>query len=452
MERSRTLTSSFGIAGDKLFTMAPLFNNYSLATVAQAFPNFLTDVGLLKEHNLALEKRTIGGIVVPEKAGVERFYSSDFKRPQMNNCEHLKDRFVNHAYSTFVKKATGTYAGVAYNRDSLNPYDPGIGTYRTRFAEYVSASTRAWWAMQPRFEGEVSMLNFLFELKDFKNLAKLVFKPTETAIKIKSLVKRLRQIDSRLARSSAPISVVRNIADTGASSLKIAAQMRLLNQFALKPLINDVVLILKQAQETVESVQAEFEQKGLSEQVRHYSENTTYVDTLPSVSNPIIYWTIPYGLGTHHSSRFTATMEYKYSYAMRNAASAFRQYWGLEPSLEALWNAAPWSFLVDYFLKIGSVLHDVRLDPNVVLSASQYCESVLTSYSNGYCSTGHPDIRMVVDGKIATRGTIVVGRSGTFYERRVGFPIRNRLPLPKLKLPSGNQGINMAALAICFLK
>lgn len=453
MKKERALSTYTGILGDKKHASSPFFADLTMATVAKTFPDFTTPERLLWAHVEASGRRSLNTTVIPEHVGKEVFSSSSFKRPHFNTCVHLRDRFVSLPYTSFVQKsANNLYCGIGYNRDSLNPRDPGIGSYYSRWAPWQQARLRAWYSMQPRFEGEISMLNFLFELKDFRDLAKLALRPKDTVKRLKSFQQKMRSIDRRLCRNSSPISCVREIVDTGASAIKVSAQLRLINEFALKPLISDMLAILKQAQQIVDDVQSQFKRDGMDEQTQHYSEVEVETDTLPSADSPVLYWTVPYGYGVRRWITFTATLKYMYQYNLRDASEAFRKYWGLNVTSEAVWNAIPFSFLLDYFAKIGRMQHDMATDPNVVLTTTQYCESLLTRYSSGYCATGNPRIKLVVDGKLATRGTVICGREGTYYERRLTSPLTNGLVTPRLNLPNGRQGLNMAALAVCFLK
>jgi len=137
---------------------------------------------------------------------------------------------------------------------------------------------------------------------------------------------------------------------------------------------------------------------------------------------------------------------------MRSDSDAFLKYWGLKFTPEVIWNGIPFSFLVDYFFKIGKSIHAMKTDPNVSLLKTQYCESILRTYDSGYVTVAGPNVNLVVNGVVnPSDGSCITGITGTHYKRRVTAPNRGSA-IPRIQLPSGRQGANMAALAVCFIK
>ena len=116
-----------------------------------------------------------------------------------------------------------------------------------------------------------------------------------------------------------------------------------------------------------------------------------------------------------------------------------------------MWNAIPFSFLVDYFYKVGNAIHAMSVDPNVQLLQRQYCESICRTYANGVVTTGDPRATLCLNGKIVGAGSAQSGYTGSIYVRQVKEPNKGSAT-PKISLPSGRQGTNMAALARCFIK
>lgn len=295
------------------------------------------------------------------------------------------------------------------------------------------------------------MLNFLFELKDFRDIAKAVFKsrsPSKLAKTMRTFRSKMRKIDKKLCQASTPVEVATNVATAGYGAAKIAAQARLINEFAIKPLISDMGNILAQAGEIVNEIQAEFKKQGEEGSTSHYSEVFNIQDNLvPGTYNS--YWKAS---GYYEELIFTATHNYFYNYTMRSESEAFKRYWGLQCTPEVIWNAIPFSFLVDYFAKVGQSIHMMTKDPNTEVLSAQYCESILRTASNGYHVTGDPRANLTVNGKYPVgRGTPISAYTSTHYQRRVCEPNKGSA-LPKLKLPNGEQGKNMAALALCFIK
>ena len=406
--------------------------------------------------NRFLEGSTMAtsNVVIPNYYGAEVFESSEKRRPAFNTCRHLKDQFVSHPYAYMAERynrATTKYYAKFQRFGKWNGSTPKVLT-NASFGDYESASRRAWWSMKPRFEGEVSMLNFLFELKDFRDIAKALSKnrsPGKLANTMRHFRTRLRKIDKKMCQSDAPLSVVaKNTAGAGIGAAKLSAQARLINEFALKPLISDCGKILAQAGEIVNDVQRQFKDQGEELNTSHYSEENEISSSLtPGTYNS--YW---WAYGSLEKQRFTATHEYRYSYTMRKESEAFKRYWGLNMTPEVIWNATPFSFLVDYFAKVGQAIHFMTGDPNVKLFSSQYCESILQDYQSGYITTGDPRANLTINGRYPiVGGELLTGHTSSLYQRKVCSPNKGAA-LPRLRLPNSNQGKNMAALAICFIK
>jgi hypothetical protein len=283
--------------------------------------------------------------------------------------------------------------------------------------------------MQPRFEGEVSMLNFLFELKDFKDLMKYIVRPKMAYNKI-----------SKLLRSP----------PKGFDPSKPAAGAYLSWQLALKPLLSDLTGIHAQLAQLVRTLQQDFKLAGSEEQSSHYSEILDSVSSLtPGTGN---YYN--FSTGTYQQTKFTATLHYNYAYKMRGTVDAICKYWGLKPNPEVFWNAIPFSFIMDYFIQIGKSLHAMQTDKNVQLQVNDYAESLVTRLSSGKIISDDDGIcSVVLDDKemsgAQAANKLVSGLEGTIYERRVTRPDYGPA-LPRIKKPSGKQGLTMAAIVRCL--
>lgn len=413
--------------------------------------------GLIGKYYLAMAGRNYMPVYWPLQVytGGEIFDSTLNRKPLFNNCNHVIDRWSNYAYGAVIgdyrNQATSTF-GTYFDYYRLAPGTADLSptTYKPKqdFASFDDASRRAWWEMRPRFEGEVSMLNFLFELKDFKDIAKYAvkFDWQKIALQLSEFKKNMRtQPFGTVNRSFGQVAA--RLGDASYVSRK-AAELHLVNEFAIKPLISDVGLILKQASQIVKDVQADFAKQGLAPQVRHYTEQVVHKDTRTPQKKGSYY--LSYA-AERHVTAFTATLEYTYDYKLRSDSEAFLKYWGLKLTPEVLWQATPFSFLVDYIIKIGNAFHSMGLDPNVKVLKHQYCESILQKGLKGCMYMAGPNRNFVIDGKLANDGDLITGREYTSYCRRVTEPNKG-LATPRFALPSGKQGINMAALARCFIK
>lgn len=273
-------------------------------------------------------------------------------------------------------------------------------------------------------------MNFLFELKDFRDLNRLIQHPSQPLKLWKNMLHPMSNQGRRNLGQIEPSGAI--------------ARADLMYQFAVKPLIKDIVAIGAQIALLVEEEQRKFLGAGDISQKSHYTEQ------LGSQS-------IPMGSGKlETSASFTATMQYRYRYRMRNTLAAFAKYWGLTGSAETLWNALPFSFVADYFATIGKSIHAMTTDPNVDLLLLQYCESTLTKESWGIFAEGGLNgvSRFYVNGSIlvinGTPRVLIAGYESTMYVRRLCSPYKGPA-LPKLKLPSSTQALNLLALARCFV-
>lgn len=365
--------------------------------------------------------------------GYESFRSTERERPAFNNCQHSVAQGVNWPYTCALMIGSNVYVDW-FKRDIPWWSYPSISKLTRHFNMDVSSAQRsAYGVMQPRFEGNISMLNFIIELKDFRSLARfLLNKPLR---KLSNMARRLRR------KPKFDIS-------------KPLAELHLANEFALKPLISDIVNISCQIDELFTTVQQEFADAGRERNTRHYSEDFLLTEE-PSFSAtdearyPHLF------AGLVESLTFTASMEYCYQYDMRSTLSAFVKYWGLTASKEAIWNALPFSFLIDYFLKVGDALAINSRDKNVLLETSQYCESFLSERTSGRHIR-----RSYLYGPILGCGEnvtypapsgyqLIAGDQTTFYTRQVTSPKTGPV-MPRLATPSSKQGWNMLALARCF--
>jgi hypothetical protein len=301
--------------------------------------------------------------------------------------------------------------------------------------------------MQPRFQGDFDGLNFLFELKDFKNIAKHIaaLRPSQ----IEGSLRKAKAAISRADRAVRNGSATRRAVITASAATRLASEAILIKHFAIDPTVKDLLGLHGQLQNLVNDVQHRFREQGTNANRRHYSERIDESESTTISKDPNAW----YKKGTVYQDDFTATMEFTYDYKLRDNFSALERYYGLELNAEVVWNAIPFSFLVDYFCKIGDAIGNMTTDPNVMLEMSQYCESRLISKKHGMMWNGSVGRKSswcaIVNGAPPVDNQVISGYAGTLYERRV-VPPRKGMALPRLKLPSVKQALNIVALARCM--
>ena len=351
---------------------------------------------------------------------------------RFNACSHYKRHAVirPYAYSYYYySKGSIVMSMTRFWKSSFGTYTiPIVGSH---CGDPSNASSRAWWTMQPRFEGRISMINFLYELKDVKALAR-------EGLKLLHSLKNLRRTWERLKKAFSRGNV---------DPSKPAAELYLMKEFGIDPLLKDLSDIMSQLCEKVKEAQDAFKDKGEHENVRHYSEDLYLAETMSAPSKTGLTVT-----GTRVKTTFNATMSYYYDYQTRDFSQAFLKYWGLTGSAEALWNMIPFSFLVDYFVQIGKALHTMEIDPNVRLRDYLYCESLKTTATAGvHLKKGSDIVSAIfcVDGELSDEGALVTGYEVTRYDRYPTVPNKGTA-LPRLNNLSDRQLLNMGALLRSF--
>jgi hypothetical protein len=379
----------------------------------------------METYGLSHTDRTAGSGVV----GVERFFSTNLGRDRFNNCDHYRD-------GGFMFPVSGV---MNYDRDLLNACELGHRKYYQYLgpAETVLKHPRldtseaqrvAWHTMQPEFAGNVAMLNFIFELKDFKSIAKYLAR--QPLKKMANAFRRWRR-DPKFIRKFDPTRPI--------------AEAHLVNAFAIKPLISDILAIQAQLQEMVREAQDTFQLEGLEGNTRHYTQ------VYPSVKDGGSYKL--FRSGTLYQTTFTATLSYEYQYSMRADWDAFTRYWGFDLSPEVVWNGVPFSFLADYFINIGETLALLDHDPNVNLNVMKYCESLLTQSVKGLYRDGDYNAAPYLVNNAKKGGgedVPVAGHMSQLYTRRVTSPNKGTV-LPHVQMPTTGQWTNVAALVRCIL-
>lgn len=383
---------------------------------------------------------------LPIYGGSEQIESTTRSKRYFNSCTHLKYLSFCYPYLLLHYHPAYTYFGYyePYWRigSSSGPGDLGTVASQYTWADCDDIQRRAWWAMQPRWESEVSMLNFIWELKDFSRLFKTI-----TSLSFANIRSKLSWLKFHIDKASQAKKELDSAKNIGSAATKALSDIWLFNQFAIQPLMNDIKEILKMLEATAQAAQAEFKSRGDFYQISHYTETLEEVFTgsWGSRGNSYIF------TGKRLKSKFTATLEYSYDYEVRKGWDTIQRYWGLELNAGVIWEAIPFSFLVDYFIKVGDAIHNMALDPNVKTHMFQYCESFDTLVSVGVgFNTSSALIRKLYAPKTGYSEALggflpISGYSGEYYRRRVTSPNRGAA-MPRFTLPSTIQKWNIAAL------
>lgn len=433
----------------------PLYNTWSTSGHIYTSPKYQDYLENIGGHYV--EGRTAAATSAIGFAGVglEEFWSTTRRKPKFNECVHLKEQLINIPYAIATCNLP-EYPLEAWRRYSFTRY------YRQHMAGVTLDSVkdllivpwndprldamkrRAYWSMQPRFESEISMLNFIYELKDFRNLAQSVL-----SIARGGLLQKLWHLRSKMTQFSKANTAMQQALKTASASSSIWAEIILQINFAIKPLISDIESIFKAARVVEEMVQDEFVRRGHEAQKSHYTEtlDEKYTGTWGTNNNRMWF------TGRRAKSTFTATLEYSYTVKLREGWELIRRVWGLDITAEVIWNGLPFSFLLDYFYQVGKAIRNMQLDPNVDTHIFQYCESLNSTLFYGKAINTADSLVMKFYAPTLNKGkdlrlgfTTICGAEATHYHRRIDVPINRGTALPRPKGPSKDQLWNIAAL------
>lgn len=400
-------------------------------------------------HNYAYgrERRATVRTAVSEYTASQVFSSTENSKPRFNACSNLKLQGLCYPVSLIIPSGVGWYC-LPYGRFAqpagFTPNNLTLQSPAVLWQDLEDARRRAWWSMQPRFQGEFDALNFLYELKDFKDIARHIcrIKFSELGKRVKSMKSKIKAAEKKVASGSTSEAVLRFV-NTGSKSL---AEAYLTKVFAIDPLIRDCVTFAEQLQTLVKNAQQEFFDRGKNIQNSHYTE---LIDEQTSFGTPF-QWGVMYK-GSHTSTTYVATMSYNYNYSMRTEWDAIKRMYGLDLNARVVWNALPFSFVLDYFLKVDQAIGFMQKDPNVELRMLQYCESLLTEASLGVHYKPIGGSLAIIGGSqpfefdVSQTTQVVTGVYGSHYVRRLTSPNRG-VALPRLTVPTSKQALNLSAL------
>lgn len=226
--------------------------------------------------------------------------------------------------------------------------------------QWASLSATALSTMLPSFHSDNSLVNFLLELKDFKSVVKYAFG---------NVSKKLTLMESLIGfkRSN--------------STLKNLSRSYLSYSFGWKPLLNDLVSFIQ----TISGFEARYrelmQRSGIPQQ-------SYWGTTIAGTSAPdTVYYTNGAGDGPNggwvgtflgryqvrviqeatEGVRYHATVRYRYQMPdeLRSAMGklkAFLDLLGVARNPAILWNAIPFSFIVDWIVNVNGYLERLRAD------------------------------------------------------------------------------------------
>lgn len=399
-----------------------------------------TDTVALQIYWTAYNSRNTS-VGIPSNTCLERIVedrTGGAPKSKFNRVWHSKQQVVNLPFlGGFAHAAGDNYNGYCrkYWREAIVAAPaPTVEEDILHTIPRDQFRSRAWASMQPRFEGEVSLINTLFELKDFRDIAKLLLSRENMF----ELVQSFRK------------SFYKKRKETPWFDPSVPASRALLTwNLAIIPTIRDVKAIIEQYASKVWDVQREFAAAGKETQTTHYTEWYVHEDTRAVPTSGDYFWMQK---GTLYKTKLTATLKYKYDYRLRSYTDAVRKYWGLTGSWEAVWNMLPMSFLLDYIVQIGKAIRFAERDDHVILHDTVYGESYKITHQTGTWFHDHSRLCFaILDGIVLNtpegrNNGLISGASTSVYSRDIATPFKG-LVIPRFKRPSERQLFNIASLA-----
>lgn len=336
----------------------------------------------------------------------------------------LRTRFcVHRAYTYETFPISGSEANVAYSDHELRLFnwnhEHNAGTLSTEAFltqpistladdEDFSFNQRAYAAMKPSLEGDVSATNFLLELGDLKQLLRF-FSGLGSLSTKKSIPEYLEELTKKVSEG------------------------HLTWEFGIRPILNDLNEIWTGIANYEKRI-AEFIERSKGEQKRYYSEKVpqaVHEDTVSS-SNDRTFKSI-----YKCSIKRVATMSYTYKItedlnSLVGRLRAIQAILGLKASASVIWEAIPFSFLVDYVLNVGEFLRSIEddlIEPDVEII--DYSISYKLTFDRKLMCT-YPNYPSGYEEYMCSR------TNGTMYQRTRALPDTGGAPLT-MSLPGSNQ-------------
>jgi hypothetical protein len=292
------------------------------------------------------------------------------------------------------------------------PYAPYVGWQLlptitlSQWDDYIASALSA---MLPGLKAELSLPNSLFELKDMKTLSRSMQRIQTGLDALKGLFSFRQGVKSTLLSLR--------------SVLRASSDSYLQGNFNIAPLLSDIAN-LKKAVLGLRKELRELQDRANRPQRRHFKKPLEwYVTSQDSTVFPLstqsyVYPAITASRWVNYPIRmFNATIDYSYSLPSMSEAE-FRLFALLDkvgflwnPAI--IWNAIPWSFVVDWVLGVGRYLEQFQ---------TRNIEPIV--HITGFTYSGHVRREVTTSLVCGQHSGPVFRSSEDAYTRKVGLPER----------------------------
>lgn len=332
-------------------------------------------------------------------------------------------------------------------------------------SEIAKAEAYAFNAMRPSFKTGFSTLNFLLELKDLKSL---VPNTLETLRGFYNNLSATLKVYGDLSKAYRG----RRLPDLNRSTLNqilnFTAEVKLTKDFGIEPLIRDIDSVCSVLKRLDNNVRAWREGTKALQLTRHFKASieasSEYKESLTqNVTVPLTGCQVNYeckvtsfdsqsnGTPTDHVS-YNATMAYTYASKTLGDidpyVAALYTGLGIVPDASIIWNAIPFSFVLDWFVNIQGFLDKyASLD---LITSEVTIQSWLTGIRSRPVWTCTPLGVTWQPGHTGTHLMPTITLRGQSYSRLLAEPDIDQLVSLNSETPDGltlNRGFLTAALA-----
>lgn len=275
-----------------------------------------------------------------------------------------RSQFNGQPYDLFVCSGVREYTAQKYISSFKIARDSAINSATLSSVPWSSLAQNALEAMLPSFGGQNSLVNFLLELKDFRRIAAALTSKISTKFDV---------LSSLVGTSSrTPRGIVKK-------PLKNLSSSYLQTQFGWKPLYYDLVRFVTSLTDFAARYES-IKSMANTDLQAHFrtlvSGSGTAESLVASGDSVIVPGTTAYCgiLGAWRVRalasdpiQYSATLRYRYPLPVELASAggkvkAFLDVLGVSKDPSIVWNAIPFTFLIDYFVNIGDWLSRLRID------------------------------------------------------------------------------------------
>lgn len=272
-----------------------------------------------------------------------------------NNCLHEYDKLeINMKYVLTPYVRTWYVNSQQLFRNSLwkGIHEPILPPEAPITSVTGEMRRRAWDAVYPEINDGLQLAVSIFEFRDFPRMMKTA--------------KRLAKVFTSL-RNARRTNLKELMNDTFLSY-----------NFGVMPMLSDLDGLANDLLKLRKHVN-EFIQKGLQPASYHYKETVSYHSTEEERYNGVLQHEV--------KCMYYATVKLSYVYDLPPKWELIMRVGGLRLTPSTVWNAIPWSFVVDWLVDVTDFLEQFDRDPRVTVKVHDYCDTIKNVSQHSYRRT-----------------------------------------------------------------